>query len=140
MQHFDLVVVGAGSGNSIVGKEYSGLSVAIIESGPFGGTCLNVGCIPTKMYVYPADVAEAARRAGELGVARERRPVDWRAMRDRIFGRIDRELGRRPDVPGRSEMAEHDGVVGHGPVHRAQGDDGRPEQRRLVEMSPPTCS
>ncbi|MGS0684137.1 mycothione reductase [Nakamurella sp. GG22] len=89
MQHFDLVIVGAGSGNSIVGKEYSGLSVAIIESGPFGGTCLNVGCIPTKMYVYPADVAEAARRAGELGVYASIDRVDWPAMRDRIFGRID---------------------------------------------------
>ncbi len=89
MPHFDLVVVGAGSGNSIVGKEYRELSVAIVEGGPFGGTCLNVGCIPTKMYVYPADVAEAARHAGPLGVHATVDAVDWPAIRDRIFSRID---------------------------------------------------
>ena len=89
MPHFDLVIVGAGSGNSIVGKEYRDLSVAIVEAGPFGGTCLNVGCIPTKMYVYPADVAEAARSAGPLGIRATVDSVDWPAMRDRIFGRID---------------------------------------------------
>src|SRR6478672_10322447 len=66
--HFDLVIVGTGSGNTIMGKEYEHLTIAIVESGRFGGTCLNVGCIPTKMYVYPADVAEAARNAGRLGV------------------------------------------------------------------------
>ena len=89
MPHFDLVIVGAGSGNSIVGKEYRDLSVAIVEAGPFGGTCLNVGCIPTKMYVYPADVAEAARHAGELGLSATVDAIDWPAIRDRIFGRID---------------------------------------------------
>ena len=104
MQHFDLVVVGTGSGNTIVGKEYSGLSMAIIESGPFGGTCLNVGCIPTKMFVYPADLAEAAGRPA----ARRRR----HRRRGRLAGdpgpdlRPDRpDLGERPDVPRGSEMA-----------------------------------
>jgi mycothione reductase len=89
MPHFDLVLVGTGSGNSILGKEYQDLSIAIVESGAFGGTCLNVGCIPTKSYVYPADVAEAARRAGPLGVQATVDRIDWPAMRDRIFARID---------------------------------------------------
>ena len=87
--HFDLVIVGTGSGNTIMGKEYQHLSIAIVESGRFGGTCLNVGCIPTKMYVYPADVAESARRAGPLGVHATIDSIDWPAMRDRIFGRTD---------------------------------------------------
>ncbi|MEP6562825.1 MAG: mycothione reductase, partial [Nakamurella sp.] len=54
-----------------------------------GGTCLNVGCIPTKSYVYPADIAEAARRADRLGVHATIDQIDWPAMRDRIFARID---------------------------------------------------
>jgi mycothione reductase len=45
--HFDLVVVGTGSGNTIMGREYRDLRIALAESGQFGGTCLNVGCIPT---------------------------------------------------------------------------------------------
>jgi len=87
--HFDLVIVGTGSGNTIMGKEYRDLTIAIVESGRFGGTCLNVGCIPTKMYVYPADVAESARRAGPLGVHATIDSIGWPAMRDRIFGRTD---------------------------------------------------
>ena len=87
--HFDLVVVGTGSGNTILGKEYQDLTIAIVESGRFGGTCLNRGCIPTKMYVYPADVAENAKQAGPLGVHATIDSIDWPAMRDRIFGRID---------------------------------------------------
>ena len=57
MREFDLIIVGSGSGNSILTEEYQDLNVAIVEPGTFGGTCLNVGCIPTKMYVYPATVA-----------------------------------------------------------------------------------
>jgi len=89
MAHFDLVLVGTGSGNTILGKEFQDLSIAIVESAAFGGTCLNVGCIPTKSYVYPADVAEAARRAGPLGVHATVDRIDWPTMRDRIFARID---------------------------------------------------
>ena len=87
--HFDLVVVGTGSGNTILGREYQDLTVAIVESGRFGGTCLNVGCIPTKMYVYPADVVEHARQAGPLGVHVSVDSIDGTGMRDRIFRRID---------------------------------------------------
>ena len=50
----------------------------MVEAGDFGGTCLNVGCIPTKMFVYPADVAEAAREAANSDCGR-RRGVDWTA-------------------------------------------------------------
>ena len=87
--HFDLVIVGTGSGNTIMGKEYQHLTIAIVESGRFGGTCLNVGCIPTKMYVYPADVTEAARRAGPLGVHATIDAIDGPGIRDRIFARVD---------------------------------------------------
>ena len=52
--HFDLAIIGTGSGNSLVTPDFDGKRVAIIESGTFGGTCINVGCIPTKMYVYAA--------------------------------------------------------------------------------------
>jgi mycothione reductase len=88
-RHHDLVIIGAGSGNSIPGPDLADLDIAIVEHGEFGGTCLNVGCVPTKMYVYPADVATGARAGAALGVAMSVDTVDWPAIRDRVFGRID---------------------------------------------------
>jgi mycothione reductase len=89
VRHHDLVVIGTGSGNSIVDDRFAHLDVAVIEHGVFGGTCLNVGCIPTKMYVYPADIAEAVRHAGKLGVDASVDKIRWSDIRDRVFGRID---------------------------------------------------
>ena len=60
MQHFDLIIIGAGSGNTLLTPFFDGWSVAIIERDLFGGTCMNRGCIPSKMYVYAADVADLA--------------------------------------------------------------------------------
>ncbi|MBX7557399.1 FAD-dependent oxidoreductase [Streptomyces sp. tea 10] len=89
MRSFDLIIVGSGSGNSILTDEYADLDVAIVEPGRFGGTCLNVGCIPTKMYAYPATVGDQARDAIRLGLDAVIEGVDWPGMRDRIFARID---------------------------------------------------
>jgi len=89
MPHYDLVIIGTGSGNSIPGPEFDDWSIAIVEAGTFGGTCLNVGCIPSKMFEYPAEVADALRGAETLGVQGHVDKVDWPAIRDRIFGRID---------------------------------------------------
>ena len=89
MRHFDLLIIGAGSGNSVIGPELDGWDIAIAEHGLFGGTCLNVGCIPSKMFVYAAEVAEVAADSGRLGVHTSFDGVDWPGVRDRIFGRID---------------------------------------------------
>jgi mycothione reductase len=87
--HYDLAIIGSGSGNSIVTEEFAGRRVAIMERGIFGGTCLNVGCIPTKMFVYPADLAHTAAHGDRLGVRTRFDEVSWPAIRDRIFQRID---------------------------------------------------
>lgn len=87
--HFDLVILGTGSANSILGPEFDAWSVAIVEEGVFGGTCLNRGCIPTKMLVHTADVAETVRHASHLGVDATVDRIRWRDIRDRTFGRID---------------------------------------------------
>lgn len=83
------MVIGTGSGNSIVDHRFADLDVAIVEHGIFGGTCINVGCVPTKMYVYPADIAQHIRRASHLGLDATLDKVRWRDIRDRIFGRVD---------------------------------------------------
>lgn len=90
MTHFDLVIIGSGSGNSLLTPDFDDLSVAVIERNPtFGGTCLNVGCIPTKMFVYAADIATAVRESSRYGVRSRFDGADWPAIRDRVFGRID---------------------------------------------------
>lgn len=87
--HFDLVIVGTGSGNTILDHRFDQWKVAIVERDAFGGTCLNRGCIPSKMFVYPADVIMEMRRLGALDVDAQLVGVRWRDMRDRIFARID---------------------------------------------------
>lgn len=87
--HYDLAVLGTGSGNSIVDHRFDDRRVAVLEAELFGGTCLNVGCIPTKMFVHPAELARAARHAPDLGVDTRFEGARWREIRDRVFGRID---------------------------------------------------
>ena len=90
MRHYDLCVIGSGSGNSIVDERFDGWRVALVDGQKwFGGTCLNVGCIPTKMFAHPADLAEEARHASRLGVDVGEVSVRWPDIRDRVFGRID---------------------------------------------------
>lgn len=89
-RHFDLVVIGTGSGNSLIDESFADKSVAICEKGTFGGTCLNVGCIPTKMFVYTADTATSIRHSETYGVDSTLDGVRWPDIVSRIFdSRID---------------------------------------------------
>jgi mycothione reductase len=87
--HYDLVIVGAGTGNTLHMSEFPGWRIAVVEADRFGGTCLNTGCIPSKMLVHTADVAATILDAGRFGIKAERGAADWPAIRDRVFGRID---------------------------------------------------
>lgn len=86
---FDLIILGSGSGNSLVTPYWDDRRVAIVDSGAFGGTCLNRGCIPTKMFAYPAALSAAPAEAARLGVDLEFGGADWPGIRDRIFARVD---------------------------------------------------
>ena len=69
-QNFDLVVLGAGSGGYAAALRASqlGLTVGLIEKGKVGGTCLHVGCIPTKALLHSAEVADYTRESAKYGV------------------------------------------------------------------------
>jgi mycothione reductase len=86
-RHFDLIVIGTGSGNSLINEDFADLSVAICEEGRFGGTCLNVGCIPTKMFVYAADTASAIRHSSSYGIDSTLDGVRWPDIVSRVFDR-----------------------------------------------------
>ena len=116
-QHFDLCIIGTGSGNSILNEEFDGWSVAIVERGVFGGTCINRGCVPSKMLIYPADIIESVRHAEVLGVDAFVEEVRWSDIRDRTFARIDHiaEAGERyrREAANVTVFAEDARFVGH---------------------------
>jgi mycothione reductase len=89
LRTYDLIVIGAGSGNMLFAPELAGLNAAIVEPDRFGGTCLNRGCIPSKMLVVAADAVRAIRGSERLGVHGHLDGVDWPAIRHRVFGRLD---------------------------------------------------
>ena len=69
MEKFDFLVIGSGSGLEVANVAANqGESVAVVEKGPLGGTCLNRGCIPSKHLLYHADVLETIERADEFHI------------------------------------------------------------------------
>ena len=110
--HFDLIIIGSGSANAIP-EFLSDWKIAIVERGTFGGTCLNVGCIPSKMFVLPADMAEEANHSQRLGIDVRFHGADWAAIRDRVFGRIDpiAEGGRQYRATGSDNITLIEGTA-----------------------------
>ncbi|WP_194892427.1 mycothione reductase [Catenulispora pinisilvae] len=92
MRHFDLIVIGSGSGDAVISGRPRDWKAALVDDAAvgFGGTCLNVGCIPSKMFVYTADLAEAAGGAGAFGLDLPTPAVRWQDIRKWVFDRIDR--------------------------------------------------
>jgi len=85
MKKYDVVVIGSGSGGEIVDAALmSGHSVAWIDKGPLGGTCLNVGCIPSKMLIYPADRIMEILDADKLGIKVEIKEIDFKKIMDHM--------------------------------------------------------
>ncbi len=103
MQQFDVIVIGAGSGLEVCsGASARKLRVAVLDHGPFGGTCLNRGCIPSKMLIHSADVAETIRAASLFGIKAELHSVDWDFIVSRASRTVDEdaeaiEQGNRDD-------------------------------------------
>jgi len=62
---FDLIVIGAGSGLNVIPSKGK---TALIDKGPMGGTCLNRGCIPSKIIIHSADVAETITNSSKFGI------------------------------------------------------------------------
>ena len=99
----------------------------MIDGGTFGGTCLNVGCIPTKMFVYPAQLAAAGAEAARLGVDQTLDKVHWQGIRDRIFNRIDAISagGRRYRAEELDNVTLYERNVRFISEHALETDDGQ---------------
>jgi mycothione reductase len=85
-EKFDLIVIGSGSGLDVANAAATqhGLKVAIIEKDKMGGTCLNRGCIPSKLLIHSADVAEVIKNAGIFGIKVDGFSVDFEKIVERV--------------------------------------------------------
>ena len=94
---FDLVILGGGSGGYACALRASelGLSVALVEKGKLGGTCLHEGCIPTKALLHAAEIADSAREGQQFGVKTTFESVDMsgvNAYKDGVISRLYKGL------------------------------------------------
>ncbi|NTW58957.1 MAG: dihydrolipoyl dehydrogenase [Nitrospirae bacterium] len=95
MKEYDVVIIGSGAGANLIEDALShNKTVAIVDKGPSGGTCLNTGCIPTKMIVVPADRVMEVREARKLGITAEIRAVDFPAIMERMRSHVGKSRDR----------------------------------------------
>ena len=94
MDKFDLIVVGSGAGMHVVSNAvHEGMRVALVEQGPVGGTCLNNGCVPSKMLIHPADIIRTIQDATTVGVKAEITEIDFPLIISRMRSVV--ESGRK---------------------------------------------
>ncbi|HET7430604.1 MAG TPA: dihydrolipoyl dehydrogenase [Nocardioides sp.] len=94
---FDVLILGAGSGGYACALRAAqlGLSVGLVEKGNLGGTCLHVGCIPTKALLHAAEVADLARDSAQFGVNASLDGIDMpgvNAYKDKVVSRLFKGL------------------------------------------------
>ena len=90
VKKFDLIVIGSGAGLDVASAAaQTGMKVAIVEKSRMGGTCLNRGCIPSKLLIHSADIAEVIKTAHVFGIQVERFTIDFRKIVDRVNSIID---------------------------------------------------
>jgi mycothione reductase len=96
MEQFDVLVIGSGSGMLVASVAVEqGFKVALVEHGKMGGTCINVGCVPSKMLIYPADVLSAIKESGELGINATVNSVDFINIMTRMHTLVDKDSGHQ---------------------------------------------
>jgi mycothione reductase len=85
MRKYDVIVIGSGCGLSIVNEALEhGLSVALVDKGPLGGTCPNLGCIPSKMLIFPAERIAEIQEAKKLGIETDIRDIAFKSIMERM--------------------------------------------------------
>ena len=87
---FDLIVIGSGAGLEVASAAaQSGMKVAIVEKSNMGGTCLNRGCIPSKLLLHSADVVETIKNAYLFGIRVDKFSIDFQKIVERVVDIVD---------------------------------------------------
>ena len=98
VKEYGLIVIGSGAGMNVADTALAqGHRVAIVEEGPLGGTCLNRGCIPSKVLIHAADVIREAQESSATGVSMRLEKVDYALLKRRMWDIV---------LTGRHEMEE----------------------------------
>jgi len=85
MKKYDMIVIGSGCGLNIVNEALAhDMNVALVDKGPLGGTCANLGCIPSKMLIFAADRITEIQEAKKLGVEGEVKNIDFNFIMERM--------------------------------------------------------
>ncbi|MBW0434696.1 dihydrolipoyl dehydrogenase [Leptospira yasudae] len=93
MKEYDIIVIGTGGGTKLVTPPSKiGYKVAVIEKESPGGTCLNRGCIPSKMLIYPAEILSLAKNSEKFQITFPGKPqVDFKTLVERVSKTVDDE-------------------------------------------------
>ncbi|HEY2188295.1 MAG TPA: glutathione-disulfide reductase [Caldimonas sp.] len=131
---FDLFIIGAGSGGVRAGRMAAqrGARVAVAESGALGGTCVNVGCIPKKLYSFAAHYSESFEEAAGFGWRVGASRFDWetlKANRRVEIGRLNRVYGQLLEGAGARILRGRARVVG---PHEVEVAGARYRSDRIV--------
>ncbi len=114
MKTYDVIVIGSGSGGEIVDAAIShGMKVAWVDKGPLGGTCLNVGCIPSKILIHPADRIMEILEAKKLGITVEIKDIDFQTIMQRIQRPIQKSHTAMQQGISHAENLDYYHDVGH---------------------------
>lgn len=114
---YDLLVIGAGSGGVRAARKSAefGARVAVIEERALGGTCVNVGCIPKKLFVYASEFSEAWKAAKGFGWQPGEIPFNWATLRDNAaqeVARLNAIYERLLEAPGVEIIRGHGTLTG----------------------------
>ncbi|MBI5160901.1 MAG: NAD(P)/FAD-dependent oxidoreductase [Micrococcales bacterium] len=104
--HYDVAVIGAGPGGTAAALRAAelGARVVVLEAGATGGTCVNTGCVPTRVLAKTARLIREARDAAEFGVVVPSERIDWTATAARVRRTVERVRAMK-DEPGRFRAA-----------------------------------
>ena len=118
MKKYDAVIIGSGCGMNIVDEAVaSGLSVALVDRGPLGGTCPNTGCIPSKILISAAERVAEIEEASALGIKAEVRSIDFAFIMERM-----RKFVRENQAEMRKGLADTKGLDLYEGVGRFTGE------------------
>lgn len=109
MKEFDIIVIGAGAGTKLVTPpSHLGKKVAVFEKETPGGTCLNRGCIPSKMLIYPTEFLWASETSSKYPIDTKIKPqADFTAISKRVSATVDADSNSIPQAYEKNPNIEY---------------------------------
>ncbi len=142
MSDYDVIIIGGGPGGYLAAERlgHAGKKVLLAEKERLGGTCVNVGCIPTKSLLNSAKLYDHARHSEQFGVTATNVTADWSAMqawKTTVVDTLVKGITGAERRAGVEVAAEHATLLGSGLVRLASGAEHRAEHVIVATGSVP---